>query len=244
MPIVLTGATGSIGSAIARALCGRGESVILACRNREKGESLAAGLREIYPDASLRVELLDLKDEKSVRKFASAVPRQLSGVICNAGIMQRVYTTDVSGRELTMSVNFYNTVLLASLLIPSIVKGGSLVFTTSLTRYMPVSLQRGLEVDASNFSQLGTYALSKKALTSAARQLSAEYPASRLRVNCCDPGVVDTGILRMGRWFDPFTDILFRPLVRKPAEGAEPALRAYYAEGTGHIYCRRAIKLL
>ena len=41
-----------------------------------------------------------------------------------------------------------------------------------------------------------------------------------------DPGIVNSRILRLGRWFDPVTDILFRPFCKSPERGVLPAISA------------------
>lgn len=242
--VVVTGATGAIGREITKALLRKGERVVCACRNKDKAGSFISGLCREMPDARVRFVHLDLGDEKSVRSFAESIDGSLEGLICNAGVMMRSYVLNASGKEQTMTVNFYNTLLLATLLIPKIREGGALVFTTSLTRFMGKRKDFSLGVTAESFSQLGTYGLSKKALTAAATELSRKYGADRLRVNCADPGIVDSDMITMQRWYDSLADIFFRPFIRKPSGGAVPALRAFYASGTGKIYCRRAIHSL
>ena len=46
-----------------------------------------------------------------------------------------------------------------------------------------------------------------------------------ITVNAADPGVVSTGIIRMQMFFDPLTDIFFRPFIRTPRQGADTAIR-------------------
>lgn len=228
--VLLTGATGGIGREIAAALAAAGERLILGCRNAAKARELASRL----PGRHDVVEL-DLAEEKSVRAVAEALEgRILKGIIHNAGTMERRYRTDNQGREITMAINYWNTRLLTQLLLPQVEKGGRIVFTTSLTRYLPVRL-RSLEVSEKDFSQLLTYALSKKALTRYAAELSAQG----VGVNCADPGVVDTGMISMDRWFDPLADLLFRPFIRNTKKGAEPTLRAFSSPRSGLIFCRR-----
>lgn len=228
--VLLTGATGGIGQEIAAALAAKGERLILGCRNAEKARGLASRL----PGAHDVVEL-DLADEQSVKDVARALEgRILKGIIHNAGTMERRYRTDNQGREMTMTVNYRNTRLLTELLMPQMEKEGRIVFTTSLTRFLPVKTN-SLEVSEKDFSQLLTYALSKKALT----RYAAELAAQGVGVNCADPGVVDTGMISMDRWFDPLADVLFRPFIRNARKGAEPTLRAFSSPRTGLIFCRR-----
>ena len=44
-------------------------------------------------------------------------------------------------------------------------------------------------------------------------------------VFAADPGIVDTNMITMHRWFDPIADLLFRPLIKTPEQGAETALQ-------------------
>ncbi len=52
----------------------------------------------------------------------------------------------------------------------------------------------------------------------------ARRTAGRIGVYAADPGVVDTGMITMHRWFDPLSDLLFRPLIKSPEQGARTAL--------------------
>ncbi len=231
--VLLTGATGGIGREIAAALAAQGERLILGCRNARKARELASQL----PGEHDVVEL-DLADGKSVSAAAEALKgRKLKAIVHNAGTMERRYRTDSQGREMTMAVNYWNIRLLTELLLPQMVRGGRIVFTTSLTRYIPF-LSKSLEVSEKEFSQLLTYARSKKALTRYAAELSRRLAGEGIGVNCADPGVVDTGMISMDRWFDPLADKLFRPFIRNARKGAEPTLRALSSPRSGLIFCR------
>ena len=68
-----------------------------------------------------------------------------------------------------------------------------------------------------------TYADTKLALIYFSIALAQK---SGCRVNMADPGIVDTDMIRLGRWFDPLTDIFFRPFCNSPHKGAMPAVNA------------------
>lgn len=242
---LLTGATGAIGREIAEALAAEKKPLILACRNMQKAEELRDYLRAKYGyNHIFRLEL-DLADEDSVREAATALYDgsigSIAAIINNAGIMNRTYRTDSKGRELTMAVNYYNTRLFNELILKS-KDVERVVFTTSLTRFMGRRRGYSLEVTEKNFSQLGTYGLSKKAITDYAAELAKQYRNRDTKVNCADPGIVDTGMISMHRWFDPIADICFRPFIRSPRQGAKPTLRALRTNLTGRIFCRFRIR--
>lgn len=243
---LLTGATGAIGKEIARDLASKGEKLILAVRNTDKAEALRKQLEEEFPQSQPIVVIkLDLADERSVRNIVDSLDKghigDLKGIINNAGVMNRSYSVDLQGREMTMAVNYSNTRLLNELLKERVEWGGVIVFTTSLTRFLHLGKNYPVSFDSRQFSQLGTYGRSKRMITEYARQLAKEMEFKKVRVNCADPGIVDTGMISMQRWYDPIADIFFRPFIRSPRKGAEPALRATFSTLTSKIFCRRQI---
>ena len=241
--IILTGATGAIGRELAFALAEQGENLILACRNSEKAESLKKEIEAVTCSSSaIRCVTLDLSSESSVREAVKLFKTfNVKGLINNAGTMQRRYAVDEKGREMTSAVNFYNTVALVDSLTDTLPDNSFITFTTSLTRFLPV---RMVEQTEQNFGQLTSYAVSKKMLTSYAARLAQSLASRGIRVNCADPGIVDSGMISMQRWFDPIADIFFRPFIRTPRKGAEVMLRAVFSPLTGKIFTLKNIRPL
>lgn len=257
-PYLLTGATGAIGKEIADYIASQGIDLILACRNTAKAEELRKELHAKYPHCKrIDVVRLDLSDENSVRTCVNDInelllrcivhptekeelwfPIRLRGIINNAGVMNRRYAVDNQGRELTMAVNYSNTMLLNELLKNKVNSGGVIVFTTSLTRFLHRRTDYPVSFPEKQFSQLGTYGKSKRMITEYAGRLAKELKSEDIRVNCADPGIVDTGMIRMDRWYDRLADIFFRPFIRSPHHGAVPAIRAMESPLTAHIFCR------
>lgn len=242
--VVVTGATGAIGSEICRQLCAadRYVEIVLACRNMAKAEKLAKSLRTEYPQAEVSTLELDLADRHSVERAAYYLRhKRIVGLINNAGVMNREYRQAPGGGEMTVTVNYEHTRLLTELLLPMMQCGAAIVFTTSLTRFMHKRGVASAAVDERGFSQLGTYGLSKRLVTDYAASLAASLEPKGISVNCADPGIVDSGMITMHRWFDRLADLVFRPFIRSPRDGAKPALRAFAAPDSGHIYCKKAI---
>lgn len=234
---LLTGATGAIGHQIAYALARQKKPLILACRNMGQAEKLQSELRKITPGLAVSIVHLDLEDENSVRNAAKEIAdTPLAAIINNAGVMNRRFRTLKNGKEATVTVNFLHTKLLTELLLANVVRGGAVTFTTSLTRHFIRKRNYSIDVRPDDFSQLGTYALSKRAVTDYSFTLSMRLHERGIKVNCADPGIVDTGMICMDRWFDSLADKLFRPFIRNPKSGAKPMLRALASNRSGYIY--------
>lgn len=108
----------------------------MACRDVDKGEAAAAGIRAACPEARVEVRELDLADTCSIRAFAQKLLRgvrregapaasgpppltfsmssssevnQLHILINNAGVMMCPYTKTVDGFEMHIGVNHLGT---------------------------------------------------------------------------------------------------------------------------------------
>ena len=223
--IIVTGATGSMGAAAVEALAAQGKAVLMACRNLKKAELVRADILSRIPQADLAIRQLDLASMASVRMFVDSLDDEpVEALFNNAGVISKSYFTTLDGFENTFSVNYFGPVLLTRLLIPKMVPDARIVNMVSLTcRYVSVD-EGSLRPAPGDFSQLGTYARAKLAMLRFSMELARRCP--QLRINLADPGIVNSNMISMGRWFDPLADILFRPFCKSPQKGAGPALAA------------------
>ena len=79
--VVVTGASGGLGEEVARVLAARGADVVLAVRDRSRGESAASRI-----GGAVEVLLLDLANLSSVRDFAAEVG-DVDVLFNNAGLL-------------------------------------------------------------------------------------------------------------------------------------------------------------
>jgi NAD(P)-dependent dehydrogenase (short-subunit alcohol dehydrogenase family) len=122
---VVTGANSGIGYEAARALAKKGGSVVLACRNLEKGGAARETIRQRVPDARLELEQLDLGDLGSVRAFAdrfSRGHRRLDVLINNAGVMAIPRRTTRDGFEMQIGTNHLGHFALTGLLLERLIE--------------------------------------------------------------------------------------------------------------------------
>ena len=241
--IIITGASGAMGSAAVRAMAAEGCSVIMACRNLEKGETVRRDILRDIPQAKLRLMKVDLASLSSVRSFASEITDlvnggsiRLTGLFNNAGIINRHFKVTEDGYENTMATNFVGPATLTEMLLPLFEDGSHIVSMISLTCGLTHRLTGDFLVpDPDKFGQLSTYAKTKLALLLYTLDL-AQRTEGRFKVNMADPGIVDSNMISMGRWFDPLADIVFRPFCKSPERGAAPAVRAMLSDRTARFF--------
>lgn len=224
-----------MGAAACEALAMRDVPVLMACRNIKKAEAVRDGILSRCPSADLEIRHLDLCSLDSVRKFADSVsPGSVNAVFHNAGVLSRRYELTADGLEKTFSTNYFGPWLLTRLLLPKLPGDARIVSMVSLScRFVKLS-GRDLTPAAEDFSQIGAYARSKRALLSFSLELSRRNPG--LRVNLADPGIVATDLIDLGHWFDPLTDAIFKPFCKTPEAGVQPALRALSPDCPGPRY--------
>jgi len=131
---LLTGATGGIGRAIARALAGAGSSLVLSSRKREELEALAASL----PGSGHSVIVSDLAEVGAAEQLATEATAAgtIDILVANAGLPASGRIDGFSTEEVAraLRVNLESPILLARALHPPMVerRSGHLAFVSSL----------------------------------------------------------------------------------------------------------------
>lgn len=117
---IVTGANSGIGYETARALARKGATVILACRNNQKGEAAILQILQEYPAAKVELIQLDLSDLASIRRFTDEFAdrhKRLDILINNAGIMMSPFGRTADGFELQFGTNHLGHFALTGLLL-------------------------------------------------------------------------------------------------------------------------------
>jgi uncharacterized protein len=134
--ILLTGATGGLGHAIAAAFAARGARLVLSGRRPDVLEALASSL----PDAV--VAPADLNDPGSAHALAEAHP-DVDVVVANAGMPGSGSLESFSEAQIdrVLDVNLRAPIVLARLYVPGMRARGSghIVFMSSLSGRAPVA---------------------------------------------------------------------------------------------------------
>ena len=191
---LVTGAGAGIGAAVARALAGRGDTLVLLARS----ESRAAELREEY--AGARTVVADLADPLGLAAAVAVqeLPDRLDSLVHVAGFVElgTVEETPADVWRRTMDVNLLAPAELTRLLLPALrAARGQVVFVNSGS---------GLRANP----EWSAYAASKHGLKALADSLRAEEAGAGVRVTTVYPGRTATGMQEKvheqeGKAYDP-----------------------------------------
>jgi NAD(P)-dependent dehydrogenase (short-subunit alcohol dehydrogenase family) len=131
---VVTGANGGLGLETTRGLAGAGARVVLACRDRHRGERAADDVVRSHPTADVTVRRLDLGDLASIERFADGVLAEHGDIdllVNNAGVMALPRRETADGFERQFGVNHLGHFALTGRLYPALAEGARVVTVTS-----------------------------------------------------------------------------------------------------------------
>jgi NAD(P)-dependent dehydrogenase (short-subunit alcohol dehydrogenase family) len=181
--VVVTGAAGGIGAALARRFAAEGARVALLDRDARAAETVAAEIGA----ASVMVRRCDVTSPADCRGAIGAVVAEWGGVdvlVNNAGIthLGRFRDTDPDVIRRVVDVNFFGSVNCTNAALPSLLeRRGQIVVVSSIAGVAPLVGRAG-------------YSASKHALHGFFDSLRAEHRGDGLRVLLVCPTFVDTDI--------------------------------------------------
>lgn len=185
---LVTGASGGIGGAIAKALAEAGAQVAVSGRNQEKLDAIAASLGNGSVGIACDISQLDTLDG-----LIAAAEEKLGGLdilVCNAGVTKDTLALRMKDDDWqqVIDVNLTAGFRLARATTKGMLKRrapGRIIFITSVVGW------------TGNPGQTN-YCASKAGLTGMSKALAQEVAARGITVNCIAPGFIST----------PMTDVL------------------------------------
>ena len=240
---LVTGANRGIGLEVARVLAGRGWDVLVGSRDRQKGEAVAARLRE-ETGGRLKAVELDVTSDGSVATAAQKIRDgaiRIDALVNNAAVYRVPRGAD--GVALTIDTNFFGPLRVTLGMLPLLRDGATITNVTSaygalmnlddkrarvladpaLTRDALVELMHELVKGGGKGWGADAYGVSKAALNALSRILASELAARKIRVNSTDPGWVRT-------------DMGGRSAPRSIEQGAASVLFAVTTTETGGLF--------
>lgn len=197
--ILVTGATDGLGKRVASALAGRGATVLLHGRSRERLEATIEQIREQTGNEKLRCYLADLSSLRAVRDLAERIlsdEEPLDVLVNNAGIISREREESEDGYELTFAVNYLSHFLLTGLLLPMLrASGPARIVNVASAGQSPINfddpmLERG-------YDAMGAYTRSKLAQVMFTMELAGHLQGTGVTVNALHPAsLMDTKMVR------------------------------------------------
>jgi 3-oxoacyl-[acyl-carrier protein] reductase len=178
---LITGASGGIGSEIARALHRQGATVALSGTRREVLDGIAGEL-----GAKAHVLTADMKDRQSLESLVPAAEAAMGGLdilVNNAGITRDNLFLRMKDQEWdeVLAVNLTASFILSRAVLRGMMKRryGRIINITSV-------------VGVTGNPGQGNYCASKAGIIGMSKALAAEIASRSITVNCVAPGFIET----------------------------------------------------
>ncbi|MEO1135396.1 MAG: 3-oxoacyl-[acyl-carrier-protein] reductase [Pseudomonadota bacterium] len=180
---LVTGATGGIGEAVAKALHARGASVAISGTRAEKLDALAGELRERVHATPCNLSDLDAVD--ALPKQASEAMGGLDIVVSNAGVtrdnLMMMLKPDMWDDVVKINLTAYFRLTKASLRGMTKQRFGRIIGVTSV-------------VGVTGNAGQANYAASKAGMIGMSKSLAQEVASRNVTVNCIAPGFIETAM--------------------------------------------------
>ena len=221
--VLVTGASSGLGLAAAEGFARLGAMVWLVVRRPERGEQARMRIVERSANSDVHVEVCDLSELESVRRFAVRFrdhASRLDVLVNNAGVMTQSRAVSADGIELTLATNVVGPFLLTNLLIPLLVEcaPGRIINVSSGGMYTQKLRVDDLQSERGQFDGPKVYARTKRAQVILTELWAEQLDGAGAVVHSMHPGWSDTPGVRssLPRFYK-----LTRPLLRTVAQGAD-----------------------
>jgi retinol dehydrogenase-14 len=212
--VMVTGANAGMGKEISLALAGMGATLVMVCRDRERGE--AARKDVISATGNQQVELLEA--DLSSQEFKGTHDR-LNVLVNNAGMSMPTRHETVDGIETVFATNHLGPFLLSNLLLPALIAGApSRVVTVSSGVQAMAKMDFDDLQGVKSYSEIRSYNQSKLANVLFTYELSRRLKGTGVTANVLEPGFIKTNLKV------PFPFSLFSFMRGKPVDGAKPSI--------------------
>ena len=224
---MITGANSGIGKATALGLAKMGATIIMVCRNKDRGEKALEDIKKEVENGTVDLMIADLSTQKAIHQLVKEFKERyqfLHVLINNAGVnLSRCVLTE-DGIETTFAVNYLAQYLLSNLLL-------DVLQASSPARIVNVAssvLAKNIDFENLNgekhYRQLNAYGQSKLAVILFTYELSRRIEGTGVTVNCLHPGYVKTNMIKNFRKFVKYFYPLIGLFMKKPKKGAKTSI--------------------
>ena len=180
--IIVTGASGGIGSSIVKKLSECGANILASGTKIEKLEELKNKYTKI------KILNFDISKSEKIEEFIENASKKLGGLDCivnNAGVTQDNLAIRMSIEEWSkvININLTSTFLMSKFAIKKMLKNkkGKIINITSIVGH------------TGNLGQ-ANYTASKAGIIAMSKSLAIEYAKKNINVNCISPGFIKTAM--------------------------------------------------
>jgi NAD(P)-dependent dehydrogenase (short-subunit alcohol dehydrogenase family) len=219
---MVTGANSGMGKEIALALAAIGATVVMVCRNPQRGEAARAELQAKTGNHEIELLVADLSSQQSIRRLVEefqARHDRLHVLVNNAGMSSPKRQETVDGLETVFATNHLGPFLLTNLLLPVLTTGApARVITVSSGAQAMGKIDFDDLQSNKSYAEIRVYNATKLANLLFTYELARRIAGTGVTANAVEPGFVKTNLKV------PFPFSLFAFMRGKAVDGARPSV--------------------
>ncbi|MEJ2251871.1 MAG: SDR family oxidoreductase [Candidatus Lokiarchaeota archaeon] len=201
--VMITGANSGIGKETSRVLGKMGATIIMLCRNQERGEKALQDLKQQTHSDKFELIIGDLADPDSIYHAVELFKgnhERLDVLINNAGLILNKRKISSLGYEMTFTINYLGHFLLTNLLIDTLKKSApSRIINVASAVHKSANLNFNDINQDTNYKGYLAYANSKLANILFTYELARRLKETGVTVNALHPGFVRSNFGKRGR---------------------------------------------
>jgi NAD(P)-dependent dehydrogenase (short-subunit alcohol dehydrogenase family) len=224
---LITGANSGIGKATAIGLAKMGATIVMACRNKERGEQALNYIKRESNNELIDLMLVDLSSQKDIHQFVQDFKekyKHLDVLINNAGVNLSKRTLSVDGIETTFAVNYLAHFLLCNLLFDLLKASAPARIVNVASSVQAKSIYFDNINGDKHYSQMKAYSMSKLAVVLFTYEFARRFDGNGVTINCLHPGYVRTNMIRNFRKFVKYFFPFISLFVIGPKRGAKTSI--------------------
>lgn len=223
--VLVTGANTGIGFATAMELAGRGASLVMVCRTRERGKKAREEIIRASGSKTIELMVCDLASQKQIHTLAAEYKSRrdtLHVLINNAAVVpaRRALTED--GIEMQFAVNHLAYFLLTNIFLDPLKAGApSRIVNVASGMHFRTSMDFNNLQAEKGYKAMKQYGLTKLLNILFTYELARRLEGMGVTANCLSPGFTATDL---GRDFSPFSRFIMKMMAQKKEEGARTVI--------------------
>ena len=196
--VVITGANSGIGFATAAGLARLGATVIMACRDKGRGEEARNDIISTTGNPSVELLLVDLASQQSIREAVGSFKaghNRLDVLINNAAVFKFTRAVSPDGLELMFAVNHLGPFLLTNLLL-DVLQASAPARVLTVTAPSTVPLDFDDLQGEKKFSAAQAFGASKMCNLLFTYELARRVEGAGVTANAIHPGLAKSNLMR------------------------------------------------
>jgi NAD(P)-dependent dehydrogenase (short-subunit alcohol dehydrogenase family) len=221
---LITGGNAGIGKETAIGIAKTGATVIIACRNEQRGLAAVEEIKKASNNNNVELLLMDLASLKSVHKAVEEFKKrfkQLHILVNNAGVFLRHREETEDGFEKTFQTNYLSHFLLTHLLLDTLKASAPARIIIVASKHSGIKINFDDLQTTQKYKFLKAVGPTKLGLIMFTKELAKKLEGSGVTVNSLHPGLAKTELMDD---INPIIKFIIHLMSQSPKKSAETSV--------------------